>query len=143
MDNQRGRQKRMRQVQPNTEDVLRKARETWNRDPNKALATATEDRNFREHFGCSVLIFLTVWSTLATADFMPVGGRLKHMPWTLLFMKEHCKQNVLCSMCGGIDKDTLMKWVTIFASAIADLESLAVSTLRFRPLHWHQLTSLR
>ena len=127
MDTTENGRKRMRGIQPNTEDVLRKAREIWQHDPNKSLATATEDRNFREHFGCSVLIFLTVWNMLVKTDFMPVGGRIEHMLWALLFMKEYCKQKVLCSMCGGIDKETLMKWVCGFVSAIVDLESLVVS----------------
>lgn len=121
MAKRQSRKKRMKDIQPNTDDVLRKACEIWQ------LSTATEDRNFREHFGCSVLIFLTVWNLFSKTGFVPVGGRIEHLLWALLFMKECCKQSVLCSMCGGIDKETLMKWVCIFVSPIlADLESLVV-----------------
>ena len=122
-------QKRMREQELQTEDVLRKAREIWNRNPDKSRAITTEDREFRTHFGCGVLVFITLWNLLLKTNLRPDGGRIEHLLWTLLFLKEYCKQSVLCSMCGGIDKETLKKWTWSFIDAIASLESLVVRAL--------------
>lgn len=119
--------KRPRTIEPTADDFLRKAREMWRRSPDKARATTTEDIEFREHFGCGVLIAVTVWNMLVRLDSLPDKGRIEHPLWALSFMKECCKQKVMCSVCGGVDKETLMKWVWSFIFAISEMESVVVS----------------
>jgi hypothetical protein len=102
--------------------VLRLARVIWSRDPDKARSTQTKDRDFREHFGCGILVALSLWGLLLTTAPLPDGGTLEQLLWTLLFMKTYAKQKTLCSLCGGIDPQTLQKWVQQFVDAISSLE---------------------
>jgi hypothetical protein len=118
--------KRQRPVRPEVQDFLRLARIVWSRDPEKARTTQTEDRDFREHFGCGVLVALSLWGLLLTADLLPDDGTLEHLLWTLMFMKTHAKQKTLCSLCGGTDSQTLKKWVELFAEAVSSLEPTLV-----------------
>ena len=127
MDAQPTRKKRLRPTKITTDDVLRQARDVWRRNPDKARSAETEDRVFREHFGCSVLVFIVLWNMLVTTNVLPEGGMIEHLLWTLLFLKEYAKQHVLCSMCGGVDKDTFREWVWKFIFAIVELEPLVVS----------------
>ncbi len=57
-------------------DLLRLARVIWSRDPDQARSTQTEDRDFREHFGCGVLVALLFWGLLLTTASLPDGGTL-------------------------------------------------------------------
>lgn len=123
------RNKRQRPVSPDADDVLRKAREVWSRDPNKERSTQTEDRDFRDHFGCSVMVFLSLWGLLVTMDIVPSGGTIEHLLWTLLFLKTYAKQKVLCSLAGGVDDETFAKWTWKFIFAISELEVHVVSLL--------------
>ena len=118
--------KRQQDAPPTPEDVLYKARRIWSRDPNKARATTSEDTEFRGHFGCGLMVFLTLWNLLVTTDLLPAGGIIKHLLWTLLFMKVYGSQKVLCSLCGGVDVETFRKWTWLFIAAVSDLESLVV-----------------
>jgi hypothetical protein len=119
--------KRQRPVRPEAQDLLRLARVIiWSRDPDQARSTQTEDRDFREHFGCGVLVALSLWGLLLTTASLPDGGTLEQLLWTLLFMKTYAKQKTLCSLCGGIDPQTLQKWVKLFVEAISSLEPKVV-----------------
>jgi hypothetical protein len=122
------RHKRQRPVRPEVQDLLRLARIIWSRDPSKARTTQTEDRDFREHFGCGVLVALALWGMLLTTDLLPDDGTLEHLLWTLLFMKTYNKQKTLCSLCGGIDPKTFKNWVELFIESISYLEPMVVST---------------
>jgi hypothetical protein len=119
--------KRQRPVRPEVQDLLRLARIIWSRDPSKARTTQTEDRDFREHFGCGVLVALALWGMSLAADLLPDDGTLEHLLWTLLFMKTCNKQKTLCSLCGGIDPKKFKNWVELFVEAISYLEPMVVS----------------
>ena len=43
------------------EDILQIARSMWHRDPTKVRSTLTEDRDFREFFGCGAQIAIMLW----------------------------------------------------------------------------------
>jgi hypothetical protein len=103
------------------------ARVIWSRDPDKARTTQTEDRDFREHFGCGVLVALSLWGLLLTTDLLPDDGTLEQFLWTLMFMKIYGKQKTMCSLCGGIDPQTFKKWAELFVEAISSLEPMVVS----------------
>jgi hypothetical protein len=118
--------KRQRPVRPEAQDLLRLARIIWSRDPEKARTAQTEDRDFRELFGCGVLVALSLWGLLLTTDLLPDDGTLEHLLWTLMFMKIYAKQKTLCALCGGTDPQTLKKWVELFVEAISSLEPTLV-----------------
>ena len=55
--------KRQRPAKPDISDLLRVARPIWGRkDGLDELSTQTEDRKFREFFGCPALVALTLWN---------------------------------------------------------------------------------
>jgi hypothetical protein len=101
--------KRQHPVRPKAQDLLRLARAIWSGDPDQARSTQTEDHDFIEQFGCVVLAALSLWGMLLTTASLPDGGTLEQLLWTLLFMKTYAKQKTLCSLCGGIDPQTLKK----------------------------------
>jgi hypothetical protein len=122
--------KRPRETLPEASDVMRLARMMWRRkDPYKEMSTATEDRDFRECFGCPAKVAVQSWSLLASNDYLPEGSRLEHLLWMLAFMRMYGKKKQITTMCGGVDYKTLMKWVLLFIEALACLEPLVVSKL--------------
>ena len=73
------------------EIFMRLAREIWGQDPSKVRAWAVEDRRFREFLGCSVVVVRSLWRRLVMTSQVPYGEELKHLLWTLLFMKVYPK----------------------------------------------------
>ena len=122
-----------RASKPTLGDLLMKGREIWGRDQNIVRSTMTEDRDFREFFGCGALIALQLWNLLFTTGTIPVGGTLMHLLWTLLFLKVYPQSSVLSRLCGGADPKTIRKHVwgedldIGFIEAIANLEPFVVS----------------
>jgi hypothetical protein len=123
------RAKRRRPEKPNAEDVLFQARMIWKRDPGKIRAIGSEDRDFREFFGCGVIAFLSLWGLLVTTDSIPTGGTIEHLLWTLMLMKIYGKQRQMCTLASSppAAPETFRKWVWLFIPAIASLEPLVVS----------------
>jgi hypothetical protein len=106
----------------------RKAREIWHRGPDKERSIQTEELEFRQFFGCGVIVFINLWELLVTTDLIPLGGTIEHLLWSLMFLKTYAKQKVLCSLAGGVSDETFRKWTWNFILAIADLESVVVSS---------------
>ena len=119
--------KRPRPEPPDANDVLRIARRIWGRDGRRQRSPETEDLEFRSFFGCSVAVFLSLWSLLGTTDTIPTGGTMTHLLWTLLFLKVYSNAKSLCALVGGVDPETFRKWTWLFIPAIANLEPLVVS----------------
>ena len=128
-DEAESKRKRLRTTRPETPDILFQARMIWGRDPFKSRSTQSEDRDFREYFGCGPLVALSLWNLLATMDMVPSGGTLEHFMWTLMFLKLYTKESPLCNLAGGVDRKTFSKWVWLFIFAISGLESTVVSIL--------------
>lgn len=121
--------KRQREARPQVEDILYFARIIWRRkDPTKPLAASTEDCDFREFFGCSPVVALSLWNLLFTTGYLPAGATLERFLWALIFMKGYPKRKQMSVLCGGVDKDTVTKWVFKFIDAFSMLESYVVST---------------
>ena len=129
MSNTRSRTKRQRASELQLEDLLVAARMMWNKDPSKPRSTGSEDRDFREYFGCNVLNALIVWNLLGNIGLMPESGSHHHFLWSLCYMKQYPKTRAMCSICGGIDPATMRKWVWQYIGAIACLEENVVSFL--------------
>jgi hypothetical protein len=118
--------KKQRMGDPDLGYVLDKAREMMNRD-NRQVSTATEDRRFRELFGCGPIVALTLWNLIMVETMVP-GSTVVHMLWALMLMKTYAKETTLCSLAGGVDEKTFRDWSWPLVRAIADLEPLIVST---------------
>ena len=119
--------KRQRETPVSVEDFMREARVIWRRqDVNHSLATATEDRDYREMFGCSVEVTMIAWDFLAAYGHLPEGGRVEHMLWALMWMKVYGRKRTMCTLAGGVDIKTFMKWVMKFVYGIAYLEGYLV-----------------
>ena len=105
---------RLRKRAPNLETVNRFAREIWRRDPDKAKSLMREDRRFREFFGCSAVVALSVWRRLELGSLVPDDGTIKHLMWTLLFMKVYPKKEVMCILIQVRDPKSHRKRMWIF-----------------------------
>ena len=109
-------------------DLLEVARKIWNRGNNgNVKCDSTEDRDFREFFGCSLSIAGEVWDMLRTEALLPEDGMPRHLLCALMLMKIYGKEKTLCTLAGGIDKKTFRKWAWLFIIKMADLESSVVS----------------
>ena len=127
---------RLRKRDPNLETVNRFAREIWRRDPDKAKSLMREDRRFREFFGCSAVVALSVWRRLELGSLVPDDGTIKHLMWTLLFMKVYPKKEVMCILIQVNDPKTYRKRIWSFMEAIADLAGQVVSNYCFFLNQW-------
>jgi hypothetical protein len=65
---------------------------------------------------------------MSTHDVVPYGGKIEHLLWALMFLKLYSKQASLCSLAGGVDKETYRTWCWRFIEAIVVLEHYVVST---------------
>jgi hypothetical protein len=72
---------------------------------------------------------------MADHDLIPLDGEIKHLLWTLHFLKAYPKQATICSTVGGstgaIDPKTFRKYMWPFIHAVSDLEPVAVSMKYF------------
>lgn len=113
---------------PDMIDVMEAARLIWKRDPKKARAMSTEDRAFREHFGCSPMVIPSLWNMLQINELLPTKDHeLKHLLWALYFMKVYPKDGPLSTALSA-DPKTIRRYVWPMIEAIAELELLVVSS---------------
>ncbi len=72
---------------------------------------------------------------MADHDLIPPDGEIKHLLWTLHFLKAYPNQATVCSTVGGstgaIDPTTFRKYMWPFIHAISDLEPVVVSMKYF------------
>ena len=129
-----GQTKSTKSAKREIDELLVIARNMWNRENKKVRSEKTEDRNFRETFGCGAIIALRTWEMISDADLLPTNGCLHHFLWALMFMKVYGKEMTMCALAGAIDPKTWRKWTWLFVTAISDLEPLVVSFPSFRQL---------
>ena len=110
-------------------DMMIIARAMWGRDNKKERCENTENRDFREFFGCGCVVATKIYDLLIGEDLLPIGGHLEHFLWALMFMKIYGKERNLCTLAGGVDKKTFRKWAWLFVVAIAYLEAEVVSKI--------------
>eukprot|EP00957_Ditylum_brightwellii_P145225 11061212-Ditylum_brightwellii.AAC.1 len=73
-------------------------------------------------FGCGILVAPKLWNILIHYGLLPDGGELKHLMWTLCFLKMYAKSNALAKLCGGANVKTIRKWNWQFIQALSNLE---------------------
>ena len=98
-----------------------------NRSP-PSIFSGGHSRAFNErwaaHFQVEPEVCENVWTRLDTTEFdgSDEEGQPCHLLWLLVFLKTYATWPVISSMCGGIDEDTVSKWVWIFVCKISYLE---------------------
>ena len=81
---------------------------------------------FREFFGCSLLVACNLWQLLLDCSLLPDGVYIYHLLWSLMFLKVYSKERIMCTLA-GVDKKTFRKWIWIFINAIVNLSPDIVS----------------
>ena len=88
----------------------------------------TEDRRFRSAFGTGVETVLDVWTRMRRGGSVPEQGGFNHLLWALMFMSVYPNnKNEMCTLLGGVDPQTMRKWVWPFIEGIAGLSDSVVS----------------
>ena len=97
------------------------------------------------HFHVEPEVCEDVWKRLEIVEFDGIEeeGEPSHLLWAFLFLKTYATLSVLSSMCGGVDEDTISKWVWIFVSKISYLEFDVVSLFYLSVLLFFFLLSTR
>lgn len=120
--------KRSREATPSVDDIVYYGRVVMGNDPYKELAPKEDERIFRALFGCGATVALALWKMLCDNDLVPASGKIIHLLWTLLFMKQYPTEKTFSTMCGGVHGNTLRKYVHPMINAICLLEANVVST---------------
>lgn len=110
-------------------DIMTIGRKMQGKKLTKELSINTEDRDFRDIFGCGPNVALLTWRLLEEYDLIPEKGTADHFMWALLFLKGCSTEARNKINCGGADKKTMRKWMWLFVQALADLEPYTVSSL--------------
>ena len=111
--------------------------------------TRRRSRAFNErwtaHFHVEPEVCEDVWKRLEITEFDGVEeeGEPCHLLWAFLFLKTYATLSVLSSMCGGVDEDTISKWVWVFVSKISYLEFDVVSLFYLWALFFFFLLATR
>jgi hypothetical protein len=125
--------KRSRATPPTVDDFYKEGREVQNRSGRDTGSEKTDDRLFREFFGCGADKALIAWNLLEQNDLIPEIGdvRIEHLLWTLFFLKQYPTEGPATAAAGGskgkIDPKTYRKYVHPIMEALADLQPLLVS----------------
>jgi hypothetical protein len=116
---------------PTAQDFLLVRKDIRNKAGRLIGSIGTEDRHFREFFRAGPFVVADMWTLMV----IPPDGEIKHLLWTLHFLKAYPKQATVCSMVGGstgvIDPKTFRKYMWPFIYAVSDLEPVVVSMKYF------------
>jgi hypothetical protein len=127
--------KRKKATPATAADILHAGRAIWARDDGhyvKESTVLTEDRKFREYFGCGPLVALTAWNLLEKTGNLPHKGTMEFYLWSLMCLKIYPKDNGAAKLSAA-DPKTFRRWVwDEFVPAIANLEPEVVSLYA----HW-------
>jgi hypothetical protein len=121
-----GSRKRLRPTMVDVDTILSVGRDIINKNSG---SINTEERRFREMFGCSPQVVLELWTMLISKSIIESTSEVRHLLWALLFLKIYAKETTTSRLVGGVDEKTYRKWVWIFVCAIADLEGDIVSAV--------------
>jgi hypothetical protein len=119
--------KRQRSARPTSDDIIRQSRYIMHDDPFKERAPSDEARHFRALFGCCAEVTRKLWLMQVDNEFLPQGVTIKHLLWTLMFLKVYPTDRPM-SMMTKADPKTFRKWIDLVLDAISFLEPLVVSS---------------
>ncbi len=104
-------QKRMTKL--TARDFLLGGKGIQNKAERSIGSAGTEERHFHEFFGTGPSVVSILWIMMADQDVLPPEGEMKHLLWTLHFLKAYPRQSAVCSTVGGstgaIDPKTFRK----------------------------------
>lgn len=107
------------------------ARLIWNRDGYIARSLQSEDRDFREYFGCSCQVVADLWTILVKNDIVPFNGSINKLLYTLFFLKKYPTEAVLANTM-KVERKLLRETVWSFIETIPLIQSEVVSTIEFK-----------
>ena len=96
-----GNNKRKRMTKPTARDFLLVGKDIQNKAGRPIGSLGTEDRHFREFFGAGPFTVTNLWIMMVDRDGLPLEGEIKHLLWTLYFLKAYPKQAAVCLTVGG------------------------------------------
>ena len=86
-----------------------------------------KDCCFRAVFGASSTVAASLWNKMTQQQPIELGGELKHLLWSLVFLKVHATTHIHCSIVGWPSTKTCAKWSWHFIKQIADLKEEVIS----------------
>ena len=132
--------KKLKGTEPTATDFYDAAKEIQNRSGSAVGSGATEDRRFRDYFGCSVIVALLAWNLMVTCGHLPADGTIAHFLWALHFMKVYPKQDEGSAVAGGsggaMDPKTWRKYSWPMIYALSLLEQHVVRELFYFCCHF-------
>ncbi len=94
-------------------DFLPGGKDIQNKAGRAIESSGTEERHFHEFFGMGPSVVSKLWIVMADHDVLPPEGEIKHLLWSLHFLKAYPRQSAVCSMVegstGAIDPKTFRK----------------------------------
>lgn len=110
------------------------AKEVQRRSGQKINTADTEDRRFRDFFGVGVHVAIITWTLLLEHDLLPEAATIPHLLWAMYFLTCYPLQEEGCAAAGdaekgAIDPKTWRKYIWPMIYALADLESVVVSSV--------------
>ncbi len=116
-------------TKPTARDFLLVQKDIQNKMGRPIGYLGKEDRHFRDFFGAGPFTVTNLWNMMVDCDGLE--GEIKHLLWTLHFLKAYPKQAAVCSTVGGstgvIDPKTFWKHMCSFICAVAELKTNVVS----------------
>lgn len=82
-------------------------------------------------FGCSPGVAAALWNRLDDKDLLPEDALIKHLLWSLSFLKLYNVQRASSPVCGA-DKKTYRKWLWAMLDALAELDLVSRSAVAAR-----------
>jgi hypothetical protein len=112
-------------------DFLQGGKDIQNKAERAIGSAGTEEHHFCEFFGTGSSVVSKLWIMMADHNVLPPEGEIKHLLWTLYFLKAYPRQSAVCSTVGGstgaIDPNTFWKYMWPFICYMSDLETAVVS----------------
>jgi hypothetical protein len=122
-------------TKPTARDFLLEGKDIQNKAGKAIGSVGTEERHFPEFFGMGPSVVSKLWIMMADHAIISPEGEIKHLLWTLHFLKAYPRQAAVCSMIGGstgaIDPKMFWKYMWPFIHSIANLETAVVSLKSF------------
>ena len=97
----------------------------WNKDGFSARSLQSENRDFREYFGCSSQVVADLWTILVKNDVVPINGSINKLLWTLFFLKKYTTEAVLVNTI-KVDRKLFRDTIWSFIEMIPLIQSEVV-----------------
>ena len=108
------------------QELLFHARLIWNRNGFMQRTTQSEDRDFREYFGCGFLVAADLWTLVRDEGYLPPNSSIMKLLWTLLFLKRYSTEGHLCNTVKA-DRTIFRETCWEFLNSITYIEHKVVS----------------